>query len=111
VIIALIVEEAIPLIAIWYPEMLPSTCILPSQRERMQKEAVEKSLATVAKFGSPLRSLARAADNGEIPLDYLAQIHDGQMPRAFCGCVLSCFHRQSLTLSRFPGSCIFRPLA
>ncbi|KAJ7874677.1 hypothetical protein B0H14DRAFT_3437490 [Mycena olivaceomarginata] len=71
VFIAIILEEIIPLIAIWYPEMLPSTCILPSQRDRIQQGFTDTALAIPATWGPALGSLTRAADTGEIPLDAL----------------------------------------
>jgi LETM1 and EF-hand domain-containing protein 1 len=43
-IIALLLEEVIPLIAIYAPFMLPSTCILPSQRARIEAKRAEKAL-------------------------------------------------------------------
>lgn len=43
IIIALILEEAIPLIAIYAPFMLPSTCILPSQQQRIDEQRAEKA--------------------------------------------------------------------
>lgn len=41
--IALILEEAIPFIAIYAPFMLPSTCILPSQQQRIEERRAEKA--------------------------------------------------------------------
>ena len=32
----IIIEELIPLIVLYVPGMLPSTCVLPSQRERIE---------------------------------------------------------------------------
>jgi LETM1-like protein len=43
VFIALILEEAIPVIAICAPFMLPSTCILPSQQQRIEEQRAEKA--------------------------------------------------------------------
>ncbi|KAJ7072457.1 hypothetical protein C8F01DRAFT_973382 [Mycena amicta] len=68
VLTALILEEVIPLIIIWAPGFLPSTCILPSQRERIQERATEKALAFITSHGPSLATLTRAASDGEIPL-------------------------------------------
>lgn len=40
--IVLILEEVIPLIVLYAPGMLPSTCILASQRERIDTKRREK---------------------------------------------------------------------
>jgi hypothetical protein len=87
VFIAIILEEIIPLIAIWYPEMLPSTCILPSQRDRIQQGFTDTALAIPATWGPALGSLTRAADTGEIPLDALT---DTKLIRAIGSYVLHC---------------------
>lgn len=86
--IAIILEEVIPLIAIWYPEMLPSTCILPSQRDRIQQGLTDTALAVPANWGPTLASLTRAADSGEIPLNAL---NDRNLIRAVGWHVLCCF--------------------
>ena len=40
----LILEEIIPLIALYAPSMLPSTCILPSQRTRIHEKKHDKAV-------------------------------------------------------------------
>lgn len=40
----LILEEIIPLIALYAPSMLPSTCILPSQRTRIHEKKRDKAV-------------------------------------------------------------------
>ncbi|KAJ7048174.1 hypothetical protein C8F01DRAFT_1072293 [Mycena amicta] len=79
VLTALILEEVIPLIIIWAPGFLPSTCILPSQRERIQERATEKALAFITSHGPSLATLTRAASDGEIPLAALNR------PEVICG--------------------------
>ncbi|KAF8170201.1 hypothetical protein K438DRAFT_1854209 [Mycena galopus ATCC 62051] len=71
VLIAIVLEEIIPLIAIWFPQMLPSTCILPSQRDRIQQGFTDAALAIPATWGPTFTTLTRAADSGEVPLDVL----------------------------------------
>ncbi|KAJ7251765.1 hypothetical protein B0H12DRAFT_1118801 [Mycena haematopus] len=73
VLIALVLEEIIPLIAIWYPQMLPSTCILPSQRDRIQQGFTDAAVAVPAAWGSTFASLTKASDtvDGQIPLNAL----------------------------------------
>ncbi|KAJ7209544.1 hypothetical protein GGX14DRAFT_543130 [Mycena pura] len=81
VLIALILEEIIPLIVLYAPGMLPSTCILPSQRERIREKATDKALAMITTHGQVLGSLARAATSGEVSLNSLS----GQdIPKAIC---------------------------
>ena len=41
----LLLEEVIPLIVLYAPGMLPSTCILASQRERIETKRCEKQRA------------------------------------------------------------------
>ena len=43
--IVLVLEEVIPLIVLYAPGMLPSTCILASQRERIEAKRYEKQRA------------------------------------------------------------------
>jgi hypothetical protein len=45
VLIALVLEEVIPLLVLYAPFMLPSTCVMPSQRERIQAKQREKQIA------------------------------------------------------------------
>ncbi|KZT27981.1 hypothetical protein NEOLEDRAFT_1233244 [Neolentinus lepideus HHB14362 ss-1] len=45
--IVLVIEEIVPLIALYAPGMLPSTCILPSQRQRIQEKRRERLTAVV----------------------------------------------------------------
>ncbi|KAL5485003.1 hypothetical protein ACEPAI_7645 [Sanghuangporus weigelae] len=47
-VIVLIVEELIPLIVLYVPGMLPSTCVLPSQRERIEARRHEKQRGAYA---------------------------------------------------------------
>lgn len=50
IVIALILEEAIPLIAIFAPFMLPTTCILPSQQQRIEDQRAEKAKAFATQY-------------------------------------------------------------
>ncbi|KAJ7647494.1 hypothetical protein FB45DRAFT_782268 [Roridomyces roridus] len=82
VLIALILEEIIPLIVLWAPGILPSTCILPSQRQRIHEKATENALALVAKHGSALEAMTRAATGGQISLN---TISTAEAPKVLCG--------------------------
>lgn len=57
--VVLIMEELIPLIAIYAPFMLPSTTIFPSQLKRIQDKALEKQ-ATFATRKDAFRSIIEA---------------------------------------------------
>lgn len=83
VIIALFLEEVIPLIAIYAPSFLPSTCILPSQQERIQQKKSEKALGFALNY-SPL--FAQLKDK-EFPDSYLPidAIRFLDAPTAICG--------------------------
>lgn len=39
ILIVLVAEEVVPFIALYFPRMLPSTCILPGQRNRIALKA------------------------------------------------------------------------
>ncbi|KZO98992.1 hypothetical protein CALVIDRAFT_534535 [Calocera viscosa TUFC12733] len=54
IITLLLLEEAIPLIVIWAPFMLPSTCILTSQQERMEANRLAKHRAGLTSLGAAL---------------------------------------------------------
>ena len=41
VVVVLLLEEVIPLIVLYAPFMLPSTCMLPAQRERVERKRRE----------------------------------------------------------------------
>jgi LETM1 and EF-hand domain-containing protein 1 len=88
ILIALILEEIIPLIVLYAPSMLPSTCILPSQRDRIQEKAMDQALKLMTDYKHVLMSITRAADGGEIPLRSLS----GQdVTKVICGFVLVSF--------------------
>lgn len=55
----LILEEALPLVILYLPGLLPSTCLLPSQRERIEAKRREKQLAHVAIAKLELQRLHR----------------------------------------------------
>lgn len=108
VLIALILEEIIPLIVIWAPGMLPSTCILPSQRERIQAKAMDQALALAVNHGPALAALTRAADGGEIPLN---AISSPDVPKVLCGFVHSSHKIGALTVCECSDSYDFRRAA
>ncbi|KAH6914121.1 hypothetical protein BKA70DRAFT_1558131 [Coprinopsis sp. MPI-PUGE-AT-0042] len=76
IIVALLLEEVIPLIAIYAPGTLPSTCILPSQRESIETKKAEKAAASAAASTAIFRSLREHASTSSsaIPIDALRAI-------------------------------------
>jgi len=71
--IALLLEEVIPLIAIYAPFMLPSTCVLPSQRERIEAKRTEKATAFANDYRHIYAQLKlRETRAGHLPLDALS---------------------------------------
>jgi len=83
IIIALLLEEVIPLIAIYAPSFLPSTCILPSQQERIQEKKSQKALGFALNYSSLFLEL-RSKENpdGHLPIE---AIRSKDAPTAICG--------------------------
>ena len=46
-VIVIVAEELVPFIALYAPRMLPSTCVLPGQRDRIVSRARTKQLAAL----------------------------------------------------------------
>ncbi|KAF4598369.1 Letm1 RBD domain-containing protein [Pleurotus pulmonarius] len=82
IIIVLVVEEIVPLIAIYAPFMLPSTCILPSQKERIHSQKETKALSIAAEYQDTLKQLANEAAASPFSLTRVS-IPEGFM--AICG--------------------------
>lgn len=59
--IIIIVEEIIPLIVLYAPFILPSTCILPTQKDRIDAKKREKQGVYVASYSDMFAQLARNA--------------------------------------------------
>lgn len=83
----------IPLIAIYAPSLLPSTCILPSQRARIEEKKTEKALAFSTIY-KPLFAQLRGLEDstGQLSPESLRQ---SPAPEAVCGYVTfqpSCPH-------------------
>jgi len=83
IVIALLLEEIIPVIALYVPSMLPSTCILPSQRQRIELKKAEKAMAFSSIY-KPLFAQLRAHENpaGHLPFEVLRQ---PGVSEAICG--------------------------
>lgn len=94
---AILLEEVIPLIAIYIPSMLPSTCILPSQRERIDEKRTEKARNFAIEHRHIYNELSRLQEPaGYLPVDSL------RLPgasTALCGCV---YHLFCVRLPDFP---------
>jgi LETM1 and EF-hand domain-containing protein 1 len=76
-------EEVIPLIAIYAPSFLPSTCILPSQQARISEKKFQKSLAFALNY-SPLFAQLKSKESPEGYLPIGAIRFDGA-PTAISG--------------------------
>jgi len=99
IIIALLLEEVIPLIAIYAPSFLPSTCILPSQQERIQEKKSQKALGFALNYSSRFLEL-RSKENpeGYLPIE---AIRFKDAPTAVCGLLgLSTFGIDALRIHR-----------
>jgi LETM1 and EF-hand domain-containing protein 1 len=53
----LILEEALPFIVLYAPGLLPSTCLLPSQRQRIEAKRRTKQMAHMASAKAELQRL------------------------------------------------------
>ena len=58
--IVLVLEEVIPLIVLYAPGMLPSTCLLASQRERIETKRYEKQRAYAEEMRDALLEVRKA---------------------------------------------------
>jgi LETM1 and EF-hand domain-containing protein 1 len=56
----LVLEEVIPLIVLYAPGMLPSTCLLASQRERIETKRYEKQRAYAEEMRDALLEVRKA---------------------------------------------------
>lgn len=79
--IVLVLEEAVPFLVLYVPSLLPSTCILPSQKQRLaQKRAVRQWQA----LHNGQDALAAALQHPQgVSLEHL----DARSVSALCGCV------------------------
>ncbi|KAL0956080.1 hypothetical protein HGRIS_002249 [Hohenbuehelia grisea] len=85
IIIVLVLEEIIPLIAIYAPFMLPSTCILPSQRARIENAKTTKAIALAAEYRDTLNQLVSRARDKATSQHPLASLDVGNGPMLLCG--------------------------
>ena len=85
--IIIIAEEAIPLVVIYAPFLLPSTCLLPSQRERIENKRREKQTNFAISMKSVFRDVyQRAIEQPELSVDKLL---DRTAVVSYSGCVSS----------------------
>lgn len=83
--IIIIAEEAIPLVVIYAPFLLPSTCLLPSQRERIENKRREKQTNTAVAMKSVFRDVyQRHAEQPELSVEKLL---DRTAVVSYSGCV------------------------
>jgi len=79
VIVVIIMEELIPFIALYAPRMLPSTCILPGQRDRINAKACNNQLLALTANRQIFESLMKESEScGFIATQSLGQ------PGALC---------------------------
>lgn len=53
----LLLEEAIPVVVLYAPALLPSTCLLPTQRDRIRAKRRAKQLANLAVAKTVLKDM------------------------------------------------------
>jgi len=73
----IVLEEVIPLIVLYAPGFLPSTCLLPSQRERIEVKRRVKRVAHMA--------LAKAELESSNPLPFTVDSLPSELTRAVSG--------------------------
>jgi len=84
-VLAVLLEEVIPIIAIYAPFMLPSTCILPSQRDRIEQKKAIKALDASVTYRTLFAELNGKAQDGKLPLSALRR---NGSAAAMCRCAL-----------------------
>ncbi|KAK7035258.1 hypothetical protein VNI00_012025 [Paramarasmius palmivorus] len=70
--IAVLLEELVPVIALYAPFMLPSTCILPAQRDRIEEKKALKALTSSNNSRALILSMKAKAHDGKLPLTALS---------------------------------------
>ncbi len=83
--IIIVAEETIPLVVIYAPFLLPSTCLLPSQRERIENKRREKQRDLAESMKSVFQAVyKRTAEQPELSVDKLL---DRTAVVSYSGCV------------------------
>ena len=86
ILIVIIAEEVIPLVVIYAPFLLPSTCLLPSQKERIENKRREKQKTYAHSMVSVFQSVHnRALSEPELSVDAL--LKDRSVPISYLGYV------------------------
>ena len=82
----IVLEEALPLVVLYLPGLLPSTCLLPSQRERIEAKRREKQVAHVAIVKIELERLKSQSqyEASLVPENGLKSLN-GELTRAISG--------------------------
>lgn len=71
--IIIIAEEAIPFVVMWAPFLLPSTCILPAQRERIAGKKRAQQIATAETLKNVFQDILQRSSNEKDLLALLGQ--------------------------------------
>ncbi|KAH7923939.1 hypothetical protein BV22DRAFT_1091891 [Leucogyrophana mollusca] len=75
VIIVLVAEEVIPFIALYAPRMLPSTCVLPGQRDRIAAKAAANQSAAISAHPAVFEALKKEGETkGFVPLQKVSNL-------------------------------------
>lgn len=84
--IIIVAEEAIPLVVIYAPFLLPSTCLLPSQKERIENKRREKQKTFAESMKLVFQEVyKRAVEQPELSVSKLL---DRSAVVSYAGCVL-----------------------
>lgn len=72
IVLALLLEELIPVLALYAPFMLPSTCLLPAQYRRIEGKKTEKAAAAASAHRALFSHLkSKETPAGYLPLQFL----------------------------------------
>ncbi|KAJ3793542.1 hypothetical protein GGU11DRAFT_395577 [Lentinula aff. detonsa] len=66
ILMAIVVEELIPIAAIYAPFMLPSTCILPGQQSRIEEKKTQKAIASALQAQTIFATIKKNAVDGTL---------------------------------------------
>lgn len=81
VLILVVLEEILPLIVLYVPGLLPSTCVLPSQSDRIREKAETRRLQALV----PLKEwVQRSGKNAQVIAEGGVQAFDSPLLKNVC---------------------------
>lgn len=110
-VIVLVAEELIPFVALYAPRMLPSTCVLPGQRDRIVSRARNQQLTALFTHRGVFEAISKEGkQSGFVPVKNTGN------PGAVCRCdglsvslprpLISVKHSRATSLGSFSPQCM-----